>query len=219
MNSQEAGRTEATSLGERASSETASSGTASSETASGEGAPADRKGEIRAHQARIRTALERNARALSLRPSVGQGTAVTRVRLVEGLRCEVEEGPWKLTVDMPEKSGGTNAGPNPGTYGRASLGSCLAAGYAMWAARLGVPLTRLEVEVHADYDVRGELGVSDEVDPGYSRVRYVVTIESEAPESEVRRLLDTADRYSPYLDVWKRALPLEREVRLTTAGD
>lgn len=164
---------------------------------------------------KIRSRLERNARAVSLRPSVGQGTAVTRIRLVDGLRCEVEEGPWTLTVDMAEKSGGTNAGPNPGTYGRASLGSCLAIGYAMWAARLGVPLAKLEVEIQADYDVRGELAVSDEVSPGYSEVRYVVTVESDAPEAEVRRVLDTADRYSSYRDIWARPIPLLRETRIS----
>jgi len=93
----------------------------------------------------IRTALERNVKAVALRPSVGQGTAVTRVRLREGLACDVNEGPWTLTAGMTEKYGGTNAGPNPGVLGRAALGSCLALGYGMWAARLGVPITSLDV--------------------------------------------------------------------------
>ena len=42
----------------------------------------------------IRTAIERSARAVELRPSVGQGTVVTKVRLRDGLSCEVEDGPW-----------------------------------------------------------------------------------------------------------------------------
>src|SRR6059036_3530232 len=102
----------------------------------------------------IRVALERNAQAIALRPALGQGTAITRVRLGPGLACEVEEGPWRLVVGMSEKSGGTNAGPSPGVLGRAALGTCLAIGYGMWAARLGVPLESLEVEVQADYDLR-----------------------------------------------------------------
>jgi len=51
----------------------------------------------------IRTALERNVKAVSLRPSVGQGTAVTRVQWTGGLTCEVEDGPWKLVVGMSGK--------------------------------------------------------------------------------------------------------------------
>src|SRR5437868_435627 len=90
----------------------------------------------------IKAVLDRNAKALELRPSVGQGTAVTRVRLIDGLACRIEEGQWSLTADMSTKSGGANSGPNPGVLGRASLGSCLAIGYAMWAARHCNPLAR-----------------------------------------------------------------------------
>lgn len=164
---------------------------------------------------KIKSALERNAQAVSLRPAVGQGTAVTKVRLKPGLECAAEEGPWRLTVAMTEKYGGTNAGPNPGVYGRTALGSCLAIGYGMWAARLGVPIDALEVEVQADYDVRGELGVSDDVLPGYSAMRYVVRVESSAPEADILRVLDTADRYSSYRDDFMRAVPLAREVQIT----
>ena len=163
----------------------------------------------------IREILERNVQAVRLRPSVGQNTARTKVRLKPGLECEVVEGQWTLTVAMSAKSGGTNAGPNPGVLGRGALGSCLALGYAMWAIRLGVPIETLEVEVEADYDARGELGISDEVPPGYTQVRYSVTVSSSAPEADVRRLIDTADRYSPYRDVFARAHEVRREVRIT----
>jgi uncharacterized OsmC-like protein len=165
-------------------------------------------------QEHIKTVIERNARAVELRPSLGQGTARTHVRLLPGLSCEIEEGPWKLTAGMSEKSGGRRAGPNPGVLGRAALGSCLAVGYAMWAARLGVPLDALDVEVETDYDSRGELGVSDEVPPGYLQVRYRVTVRSPAPDADVRRVIDTADKYSPYRDVFARAHDVRRELRI-----
>lgn len=50
----------------------------------------------------IKTALERNVKAVTLRPSVGQHTAVTRVRLGADLRCAIEEGPWKLAAATGE---------------------------------------------------------------------------------------------------------------------
>ena len=166
----------------------------------------------------IRDAIERNARVVALRPSAGQGTAVTRVRLRPGLACDVEDGPYRFTVGMSEKYGGSDAGPNPGVFGRGAVGSCLAVGYAMWAARLGIPVDALEVEVHADYDVRGELAVDDGVPPGYLAMRYVVSVTSPASEADVLRLLDTADRYSSWRDVVTRAVSLRREVRFTAAG-
>ena len=160
--------------------------------------------------------FERNARAVTLRPALAQGTATTRIVLKPGLECEVEEGPWKLTVGMSEKSGGSNAGPNPGILGRGALGTCLAVGYAMWAARLGVPIDRLEIEIQADYDRRGELGVDPAITPGYTQVRYIVTVASSAPEDDVLRLLDTADTFSSYRDVFGRAHDLRREVRFVS---
>jgi uncharacterized OsmC-like protein len=165
-------------------------------------------------QDEIKNAIERNVKAVSLRPSIGQNTAVTRVRLTPGLTCEIEEGDWKLSAGMSAKYGGAGTAPSPGVLGRGALGSCLAVGYAMWAARLGVELTSLEVEVQADYDVRGELGVSSEVRPGYGAMRYVVTVSSPAPDSEVMRVLDTADRCSSWLDNIANPVSLSREVRI-----
>lgn len=165
----------------------------------------------------VREALERSVKAVTLRPAVARGTGVTKVRLGPGLECEAVDGQWRLTVGMTETYGGSNAGPTPGVYGRTALGSCLAMGYAMWAARLGVPLDALEVEIHADYDARGELGVADDVRPGYSEIRYVVRVESPAPEAEVLRMLDTAERYSSYRDDFANTVPLRREVHITAS--
>jgi uncharacterized OsmC-like protein len=162
----------------------------------------------------VATALERNVRAVTLRPAVGQGTATTRVRLRDGLACDITDGTWSLTAGMAEKYGGINAGPNPGVLGRAAFGACLALSYAMWAARLGVAIDALDIEVQADYDVRGELGVSDDTRPGYSQVRYVVSIESAAPAEDVMRVLDTADRYGSWLDNLRNPVDVRREVHI-----
>lgn len=162
----------------------------------------------------IKDALERNAKLVAARPSIGQGTAVTRVTLRPCLACEVEDGPWKFSVGMTEKYGGLNNGPNPGVYGRAALGSCLAIGYGMWAARLDIAIRSIIVEVRARYDVRGELAIDDAIRPGYADIVYVVTVATDAPEADVIRLLDTADRHSSWLDDLRNPVLLSREVHI-----
>jgi uncharacterized OsmC-like protein len=162
----------------------------------------------------IKDALERNVKVLSARPAVGQGTAVTTVTLHPGLVCDVEDGPWKFNVGMTDKYGGQNNAPNPGVYGRAALGSCLAIGYGMWAARLGIDVRSLTVEIRANYDVRGELGVDDSVRPGYGSMVYVVTVDSDAPDDDIQRMLDLADRHSSWLDDLRNPVPVSREVRI-----
>jgi uncharacterized OsmC-like protein len=161
----------------------------------------------------IRKATERSVAVLTRQPERGRLSVATRARLTDGLRCEIEEGPWRLAADMPAKVGGDDTAPTPGMLGRGALASCLAIGIASWAARLDVPLDGLEVEVQSDFDARGELGMA-EVPPGYSEVRYAVAIESKAAPAAIARLLETALRHSPYLDVFGRAVALKRRLRV-----
>lgn len=163
---------------------------------------------------RIRTAQERNVRAVELRPSVAKGTAVTSVRAVDGTTCEVREDDWRLTVDMPESEGGNGRGPTPGVLGRGALGSCFAVGYLIWASRLGVPIDSLSVEVQADFDARGELGMDDGVSPGYTAVRTLVEVASPAPRERVEEVLRTAERYSTYGDIFTRPVAVDCEHRI-----
>ena len=164
-------------------------------------------------QLAIREIAERHVRLLSVRPERGRLSCATRARLAGGLRCEIEEGPWRFAADMPTKVGGDESAPTPGVLGRGALAGCLTIGIAAWAARLGVPLDSVEVEVQADFDARGELGM-DDVPPGYTEVRYVVSIDSRAPRYELDRLLAMVERHSPYLDVFGRAIALKRALRV-----
>jgi uncharacterized OsmC-like protein len=166
---------------------------------------------------KIKEAFERNAKALALRPSKGQGTAVTKVRLAGGMKCEVEEGNWKLTVDASPKSGGDNEGPNPGVIGRAALATCLAQAYASWAAVLGVPLTSLAVDIEADYDARGIYG-NVEVPVDYSEVRYNVSIESDAPESDILAMMEKAELHCPWLQILAKPMNLRRLATISKSG-
>lgn len=164
----------------------------------------------------IRIAFDRCVKTLTLRPSRGRSTGVSRTRIRHGLVCDIEEGPWRLTADMAEQVGGTASAPTPGVYGRAAFGSCLAVCYMMHAARLGVPITALEIEVEADYDSAALFAVGTSA-PGYSEVRYTVIVESPASEAEVTRVLDEGDAHSPYLDIFSRPVTCRRTVRYVPA--
>ena len=170
-------------------------------------APADAADE------KIMAAFRRMVRTVETRPARAIGTARTSVRVASGMTCEVTDGEWNLTLDLPERWGGNGAGPNPGVYARAALGSCLAMAYRRWAAAHDLPMRSLEVELEADYDARGELGVAD-VTPAYTEVRYIVSVESAAPPAEIRRVFDLAERRCPYLVVWSQPMSMRRELRI-----
>ena len=70
---------------------------------------------------------------------------------------------------------------------------------------------------HGDFDARGELGMDEAIPAGYTEVRYVVSLESPAPRADIDAVLTAAERTSPYIDVFGRALRLRRELRLNGA--
>jgi uncharacterized OsmC-like protein len=150
---------------------------------------------------------------LTLKPSLGHGTGVSKTRIVNGLTCETKEGDWVFKSDMPKQVGGYETASSPGALGRAALGSCLAIGYMMWASKLDIKIDSLEVEIQADYDDGGLFNTSDSP-PGYLEIRYLVKIKSVASPEEIENLLNIGDKHSPYLDVFSRAQSCIRKVDL-----
>ena len=157
----------------------------------------------------IAAAFERVADIFRKDPERALTTQRSRARIESGLTCHVEEGDWRFVADMSTTAGGAREGPTPGALGRAALGSCLAIGFVMEAARRGVPVTSAEVEVETDCDDGALFGVSD-APPGYLDVRCRLTVESDASDAELEAVRDAADARSPYLDVFARAQTVRR---------
>jgi len=151
------------------------------------------------------------------RPEVALGTSSTRIELQPGLSCRIKQGPWTLETGLSSSMGAERELPDPGMLARGALGSCFAMTFALYAARRGIALQRMEVEVSADYDGRGMLG-SAEVPPGYSEVRVSVVVESEASEELLRQIGQDAAPHSPFNDVFCRAQRVVTEVRAAEAG-
>ena len=124
-----------------------------------------------------------------------------------------------MTIDSGTKKGAEPAAVNPGVLGRASLSSCIAVAYTMWAAKLEVPLEGLAVDLETDYDARGQYGVDDSITPAYLEVRYRVTLRTTASEADVQRLADTADKYCSFLQVWAQPQKCVRELRIERPGE
>lgn len=163
------------------------------------------------HPKKIKDAFERNKKALELRPSIGKSTASTKIRVSNGTTCEITAGGKKLICDVGVDAGGNDAGPGPGILERGALGSCLAIGYATWAAYLEIPIDNIEVDIESDFDARGQFGIGENP-PGFKELRYTVSIESPASENEIRELIEKADSHSPVLDDFRRPIPIKREI-------
>jgi uncharacterized OsmC-like protein len=166
--------------------------------------------------ATLKELYDRKARAMASRPAFGLGNGHACARLVgDGLTCEVDLEDRTVRVDQPAEEGGAGSAAHPGQLMRASVAACLAMGYRIWAARLEVPIDGVEVELTVDFDARGQAGVAGEVAVGWQRFRINVTITNTAPEADIRRGVETADRLNPMLaNIDPR---VERASRLTIA--
>jgi hypothetical protein len=63
---------------------------------------------------KIKSAFARVSGALAQRPAFGLGTGISKATIKDGLTCEIREGTWTFTADMPEQAGGNASGPTPG---------------------------------------------------------------------------------------------------------
>jgi uncharacterized OsmC-like protein len=173
--------------------------------------------------AELAAALERAERVLARRPTAGlhdDSPAIARWR--SGVRV-VTSNPEGVAVetDMPIEMGGSGDRATPGWMVRAGLAACTTTSIAMKAAREGVRLEALAVEVTSRSDMRGVLHMSEDeggfVYPGPQALALAVRIFAPgvAPE-RLRALVDQATAASPMM----RALedPHAVELRVEVAG-
>ncbi|MCC5940032.1 MAG: OsmC family protein [Balneolaceae bacterium] len=165
----------------------------------------------------LKDSHKRVKKLLTIKPEKGQYTTTTKVRVRDGTTCDVEHKQWTFTADVGEMEGGKDAGPGPSVLQRGALGSCLAIGYVKWAAVLDVPVYSIEVDVEADVDARGAYGL-DGIEPGYKALRYRVHIDSPAPEEEIMKVIEEADKHSPLLADFVNPVKVEREVNLVKSA-
>lgn len=158
--------------------------------------------------ARLEDALER-------RPGFGHATNHSSTTIGGGLSCVSTEGDWTLTCDLPGALGGTASAPTPGVLLRAALGACMAMTYRLRAERAGLAPFAVTVGVETDSELAGMLLTSADAPPGFTEVRYHVEVECDAPEVDIRRVLDEGDRLSPMLDALTRATTVTRSTTIT----
>lgn len=154
----------------------------------------------RAGDATVGQALARLEAAIERKPGFGHATQRSTTISPQGLRCRSTEGEHRIDSDLPRALGGTAMAPSPSALVRAALGSCLAMGYRLRAARHEVALGAIRVTVETDSVLAGMLLPDSAAPPGFAEVRYHVEIETEAPAALIDGLVAEADRLSPVLD-------------------
>lgn len=167
---------------------------------------------------RVRRAVSRLETAVERKPGFGRSTMISNTVLTDGLRCTSRENGHVVVTDLGPALGGNDSGPTPGALLRAALGSCLTMGYRIRAARHGIAVDAIRVEIETDSEIEGMLAADSVFPPGYTEVRYRVAIDSPASDETVEQLIVEADRLSPLLDAVTRANRVVRLPSTSSAG-
>jgi len=147
-------------------------------------------------------------------PALAKVVVKARSRWCRGTKTEVTLSEWyaggqrmtspprrfTILVDEPDLLGGLDGGPFPPEVVLAALAGCVTNATATNAALFGVPLDGIEMELEAHLDARGFLGHDKSVRNGITDIHYTITIQSPAPEDQVRKCKETIDRKSAVRD-------------------
>ncbi len=122
------------------------------------------------------------------------------------------EEAFEIDAGEPAVLLGRDTGANPAEYLLHALAACLTTSLVYVAAARKVRLTEVESTLEGDMDVRGALGLSDEVRNGFTNIRVSFTVKGDAPEEKLREIVDRAQQRSAVFDMVTNGVPVAVEV-------
>ena len=100
-------------------------------------------------------------------------------------------------LDEPPVLLGNNEGANPVEYLLVALSGCLTTSLIAHASAKGIPIKAVESRYEGDIDLRGFLGLSEDVKVGYQNIRVYFKIDADISGAEKQELIKMAQKYSP----------------------
>lgn len=164
--------------------------------------------------------------AIKFRPELGVFRFRARNRWIEGAHSrtvikgfygagqedESREREFVVDADEPAVLLGVDAGPSPAEHLLHALAACLTTALVYVAAARRVRLTEVESTLEGEVDLRGTLGLSDDVRNGFSRIRVRFVVRGDAPEAALREIVERAQARSAVLDMVSNGVPVTVEV-------
>ena len=103
----------------------------------------------------------------------------------------------KIIADEPCELLGGDSAPNPQELLMAAFNACIMVGYVAGASVKGINLDSVEIKTRGELDLRGFLGLSDDVPPGYESIAYEVRIKGGGTPEQFEEIHQTVMKTSP----------------------
>jgi uncharacterized OsmC-like protein len=119
-----------------------------------------------------------------------------------------------IVADEPFELLGRDSAPNPQELLMAAFNACITVGYVAGAALKGINLESLEIRTKGELDLRGFLGLSDSVPPGYENVDYEVRIKGDGSPEDFAEIHETVMKTSPNYFNMSRPIRMNGSLRV-----
>ncbi len=132
---------------------------------------------------------------------INGGHNQTTINNFHGIQQEhIHADSFVLDADEPPLLLGEDIGPNPVEYALTALAACVTTALVYHAAAKGIKLNSVESRLEGDIDLRGFLGISDDVRRGYDNIRIYYKIDADVPDEQLEELVQMGTKYSPVFD-------------------
>jgi uncharacterized OsmC-like protein len=126
--------------------------------------------------------------------------------------------PYKASSDHPAVLCGADAAPTPVEWLLHALASCLTSGLANIAAARGIKLNSVKSTVEGGMDLRGILGLSNEVRNGYQGIKVSFEVDGDASAEDLNKLVTQAKDRSAVFDCLTNGVAISIGVRTPVAA-
>jgi uncharacterized OsmC-like protein len=116
--------------------------------------------------------------------------------------------PIVFEIDEPPILCGNNLGANPVEYLLIALSGCLTTSLIAHSAAKEIEIKGLESRFEGDLDLRGFLGISEDVPVGYQNISVYFKIDADLDESKKKELIEMAKKYSPVFNTITKTVPV-----------
>lgn len=118
---------------------------------------------------------------------------------------------FRMDADEPAILAGNDKGANPVEHLLHALASCLTTSMVAHAAVRGIQIDELESEFEGDIDLRGFLGLADDVPKGYTAIRAKFRVKADPADLETLRGLAA---FSPVFNTLTSGTDVDVKVEL-----
>jgi uncharacterized OsmC-like protein len=111
-------------------------------------------------------------------------------------------------MDEPPVLLGNNEGRNPVEYLLVALSGCITTSIVAHASAKGFEIKGVESRYEGDIDLRGFLGLSEEVPVGYQEIRVFFKIDADVSDEQKEEMIRMGQKYSPVYNTITKSAPV-----------